>query len=86
MEKLIEPLQQWALENQEERSVLVLATDKEKSGCCLTGTTFIITKAIAFQVEKIPEARKVLIMGLLASSKSTRFLSLRARLISWLLK
>lgn len=86
MEKLIEPLQQWALENQEERGVLVLATDKEKIGCCLTGTTYTIAKAVAAQAGDAPEIRRAFLMGLLAASESTRFLSLRARLISWLLK
>lgn len=85
MEKLIEPLQQWAMENQEERGVLVLATDEEKNCCCLTGTTHTIAKAIALQVGRAPEIRHILLMGLLAASKSTRFLSLRLRLVKWLL-
>lgn len=86
MEKLITPLQQWALENQEERGVLVIATDEEKSGCLLTGTKFNVAKAIATQASKNPEVGRVLLMGLFAASKNERFLSLRARLIAWLLK
>lgn len=86
MEKLIKPLQQWAMENQEERSVLVIATDEEKSGCILTGTKFNVARAIASQAEKHPEVRDMLTMGLLAATKNNRFLSLRARLVSWLLK
>ena len=86
MEKLIEPLQQWAMENAEERSVLVIAVDKEKHGCVLTGTYSNIEKAVAHQASKIPELHRVLLMGLLAATKNNRFLSLRARLIAWLLK
>ena len=86
MEKSIELLQQWVLENQEERGVLVLATGEEKNYCCLIGTTYTIAKAMSVRAEKNPEIRRVLSMGLLAASKSQRFLSLRARLISWLLK
>lgn len=85
MEKLIDPLQQWAMENKEERGVLIIVTDEEKSGCLLTGTYLNVSRAIAHQSGKIPDARKVLIMGLLASGKSSRFFSLRARLIKWLL-
>lgn len=85
MENLINPLQQWAQEDDDNRGVLVIVTDEGKSGCLLTGTYFNVSKAIAHQSEKIPEARKVLIMGLLASGKSSRFLSLRARLVKWLL-
>lgn len=86
MEKLINPLQQWAMENQEERGVLVFATDKEKSGCLLTGTHFNIGKAIALQASKNREVYRTLLLGLFAASKNNRFLSLRARLIAWLLK
>lgn len=86
MEKVIEPLQQWAMENQKERGVLVIATDKEKHGCVLTGTYANVAKAIALQASKSPEVRRVLLVGLLATTKNNRFLSLRARLIAWLLK
>lgn len=86
MEKLIDPLQQWAMENKEERGVFVIATDKEKRGCVLTGTYFNIVKAIATQASKDPELHRVLLMGLFAATKDNRFLSLRARLIAWLLK
>lgn len=86
MENLIEPLQQWAMENNKERGVLVIATDEEKSGCSVVGTTFNISKAIALQASKNPELHRVLLMGLFATTKNKRFLSLRARLIAWLLK
>lgn len=86
MEELIEPLQQWAMEDSDNRGVLVIATDEEKSGCSVVGTTFNISKAIALQASENPELHRVLLLGLLAASKSQRFLSLRARLISWLLK
>jgi hypothetical protein len=86
MEKLIEPLQQWAMEDDDNRGVLVIATDEEKSGCLLTGTYFNIGKAIANQASKNPEVYRILSMGLLAATKNNRFLSLRARLIAWLLK
>lgn len=86
MEKLIEPLEQWAMENEEERGVLVFARGEEKSCCAFTGTYANVAKAIAHQVRMHPEILRVLLMGLLAASKNKRFLSLRARLISWLLK
>ena len=86
MEKLIEPLQQWTLEDDDNRGVLVIATDEEKSGCVLTGTYFNVSKAIAHQASKNPEVHRVLLMGLFAATKNNRFLSLRARLIAWLLK
>ena len=86
IEKLIEPLQQWALENQEERGVLVIATDEEKNGYSVVGTTFNVSKAIALQASKNPELHRVLLMGLFAATKNQRFLSLRARLVAWLLK
>lgn len=86
MEKLIEPLQQWALEDDDNRGVLVIATDEEGCGCLLTGTYANVAKAIATQASKYPEVGRVLLMGLLAASKNNRFLSLRARLIAWLLK
>jgi hypothetical protein len=86
MEKLIEPLQQWAKEKQEERGVLVIATDEEKTGCLLTGTECNISTAIAMQAIKNPEVHSVLLMCLFAATKNNRFLSLRARLIAWLLK
>lgn len=86
MENLISPLQQWAMENQEERGVLVIATDKEKHGCVLTGTYANVAKAIATEASKSSEVHHVLLLGLLATTKSNLFLSLRARLIAWLLK
>lgn len=86
MEKLIEPLQQWALEDDDNRGVLVIATDEEGCGCLFTGTRFNIEKAIAHQASKSPEVYRVLFTGLFAASKNNRFLSLRARLIAWLLK
>ena len=86
MEKLINPLQQWAMEDDDNRGVVVIATDEEKSGCVLTGTYFNIEKAIAHQASKNPELHRVLFTGLFAASKNNRFLSLRARLIAWLLK
>ena len=86
MEKLIKPLQQWAMEDFDNRGVLVITTDEEKCGCALVGTYLNIGKEIAHQAEKIPEVHRVLLMGLLAATKNNRFLSLRARLISWLLK
>lgn len=86
MENLIKSLQQWATENKEERGVLVFARDEEKSGCAFTGTYANVAKAIAHQVRMNPKILCVLLMGLLAASKNKRFLSLRARLISWLLK
>lgn len=86
MENLIKPLHQWAMENQEERGVLVIATDGKEHGCVLTGTTLNISKAIATQAIESPEVLHILLMSLLAASKNERFLSLRARLIAWLLK
>lgn len=86
MEKLINPLQQWALADDDNRGVLVIATDKEKHGCVLTGTYANVAKAIATQASKNPEVGRVLLMGLSAASKNNRFPSLRARLIAWLLK
>lgn len=86
MEKLIKPLQQWAMENKEERGVLVFARDEEKSGCVFTGTYANVAKEIAHYVRMNPGILRVLLMGLLAASKNNRFLSLRARLIAWLLK
>jgi hypothetical protein len=86
MEKLIEPLQQWAMENKEERGVLVIATDGENHGCILTGTAFNVSRSIALQASKNPEVLRVLLLGLFAATKNNRFLSLRARLIAWLLK
>lgn len=86
MEKLIKPLQQWAMENNEERSVLVIATDGEKHGCTLTGTTINVSRSIALQAIKNPEVYHILLMGLFAATKNNRFLSLRARLVAWLLK
>lgn len=74
------------MENQEERGVLVIATDEEKGGCLLTGTHFNIEKAIALQASKNAEVHRILFTGLLAATKNSRFLSLRARLVSWLLK
>lgn len=85
MEKLINPLQQWAMEDGDNRGVVVIATDEEKSGCVLTGTYFNIGKAIAHQASKNPELHRVF-TGLFAASKNNRFISLRARLIAWLLK
>lgn len=86
MRKLINPLQQWALADDDNRGVLVIAKDEEKSGCLLTGTYANVAKAIATQASKNPEVGRVLLMGLFAASKNNRFLSLRARLIAWLLK
>jgi hypothetical protein len=86
MKKLIEPLQQWAMEDGQERGVLVIATDEEKTGCLLTGTKSNISKAIARQAIEIPEVYQMLLMGLFAATKNNRFLSLRARLVAWLLK
>ena len=86
MKKLITPLQQWAVENQEKRGVLVITTDEEKSGCALAGTKFNISRALAHQASQTPEVHDILLMGLVAASKNNRFLSLRARLIAWLLK
>ena len=86
MENLIKPLQQWALADEENRGVLVIATDEEKSGCVLTGTYFNVSKAIVHQASKNPELHRVLLIGLFAATKNKRFLSLRARLIAWLLK
>jgi inosine-uridine nucleoside N-ribohydrolase len=86
MENLIKPLQQWAMENVEERGVLVIAADKEKNGCVLTGDMTNVAMAIATQASKSPEVYRVLLMGLFAATKNNRFLSLRARLIAWLLK
>lgn len=85
MEKLIEPLQQWALENKEERGVLVFARDEESSGCAFTGTYANVAEAISRQVRMHPEVLRVLLMGLFAASKNNRFLSLRLRLVKWLL-
>lgn len=85
MEKLIKPLQQWAMENEEERGVLVFARDEEKSGCVFTGTYAIVAKAIAHHVRMNPEILRVLLMGLFAASKNNRFLSLRLLLVKWLL-
>lgn len=86
MEKLIEPLQQWAMENEEERVVLVFARDEKKNGCAFAGTYANVAQAIAHQVRMNPEILRVLLISLLAASKNNRFLSLRARLIAWLLK
>ena len=86
MENLIKPLQQWALENQEERGVLVIATDGKKHGCALTGTAINVSRSIALQAIKNPEVYRILLMGLFAATKNNRFLSLRARLVAWLLK
>lgn len=86
MENLIKPLQQWAMENQEERGVLVIAADEEKSGCGLTGTRLNVSRAIATQASKSPEVHRILLIGLLAATKNNRFLSLRVRLVAWLLK
>lgn len=86
MENLIRPLQQWAMEDGDNRGVVVIATDEEKSGCVLTGTYFNMEKAIAHQASKNPELHRVLFVGLFAATKNKRFLSLRARLIAWLLK
>lgn len=86
MEKLINPLQQWVLADYDNRGVLVITTDEEKSGCLLNGTYANVAKAIAHQASKNPELRRVLIVGLFAATKNNRFLSLRARLIAWLIK
>jgi hypothetical protein len=86
MKKLIEPLQQWALENKEERGVLVIAADGEKHGCTLTGAMFNVSRSIALQASKNPEVYHILLMGLFAATKNNRFPSLRARLVAWLLK
>lgn len=86
MEKLTKPLQQWAMEDNGNRGVLVFARDEEKSGCAFTGTYANVAEAIAHQVRMNPEILRVLLMGLFAASKKNRFLFLRARLISWLLK
>lgn len=86
MKNLIDRLQQWAMEDSDNRGVLVITTDEEKCGCALVGTYLNIEKAIAHQAEKIPEVHRVLLMGLLAATKNNRFPSLRARLIAWLLK
>lgn len=86
MENLINPLQQWAMEDEDNRGLLVIATDEEKSGCVLTRTYFNVSKAIAHQAIKNPEVYRILLMGLFAATKNNRFLSLRARLIAWLLK
>lgn len=85
MEKLIEPLQQWAMEDSDNRAVLVIATDEKESGCALTGTYANVAKAIAHQASKNPDVHRVLLLGLFAASKNTRFLSLRFRLVKWLL-
>ena len=69
-----------------ERGVLVIATDEEKNGYSVVGTTFNVSKAIALQASKNPELHRVLLMGLFAATKNQRFLSLRARLVAWLLK
>ena len=61
------------------------ATDEEKSGCLLTGTYFNIGKAIAHQASTNPKLRRVLLAGLFAATKNKRFLSLRTRIIDWLL-
>lgn len=74
------------MENPEERGVLVIATDEKKSRCVLIGTKSNISKAIAMQAIKNPEVHNILLMGLFATTKNNRFLSLRARLIVWLLK
>lgn len=86
MEKLISPLQQWAMEDNGNRGVLVITTNEEKSGCVLTGTCANVAKAIAHLASRTLELHRVLLMGLFAASKNNRFLSLRARLIAWLLK
>lgn len=86
MKKLLNPLQQWAMEDGDNRGVVVIATDEEKSGCVLTGTCLNIEKAIAHAARKNPELHRVLFVGLLAATKNNRFLSLRTRLIAWLLK
>lgn len=74
------------MEDDYNRGVLVIATDEEKSGCAITGTYANVAQAIAVQASKSPEVHSVLLMGLFAATKNTRFLSLRARLIAWLLK
>lgn len=86
MKNLIEPLQQWAMEDSDNRGVLVFATDEEKNGCVLTGSNVNVAMAIALQASKNPEVYRTLLMGLFAATKNNRFLSLRARLIAWLLK
>jgi len=86
MENLIKPLQQWAMENQEERGVLVFAKDEEKSGCVLTGSYANVAMAIALQASNNPEVYRTLLLGLFAATKNNRFLSLRVRLIAWLIK
>ena len=86
MKKLIKPLQQWAMEDSDNRGVLVIATDEGKGSCCLTGTILNIAKAIAAQANQDAEIHRILLAGLIAASKSQRFLSLRARLIALLLK
>lgn len=85
MEKLIKPLQQWAMEDNDNRGVLVITTNEEMSGCDLTRTYANVAKAIACQASKIPELHRVLLMGLFAATKNNRFLSLRFRLVKWLL-
>lgn len=74
------------MEDGDNRGVVVIATDEEKSGCVLTGTCLNIEKAIAHAARKNPELHRVLFVGLLAATKNNRFLSLRTRLIAWLLK
>lgn len=86
MEKLIEPLQQWAMENEQERGVLVITADKKVSCCGINGTMLNVAKAITVQASQNPEVYRILLMGLFAATKNNRFLSLRARLVSWLLK
>lgn len=86
MEKLFRPLQQWAMKNQEERGVLVIATDKKKHGCVLTGTGLNVAQAIAKHASQNPEVHRILLMGLIAAHQEQSLLSLRARLIAWLLK
>jgi hypothetical protein len=86
MENLIKPLQQWAMENEQERGVLVIAADKKESHCGINGTIFNVAKAITVQASKNPEVYHILLMGLFAATKNNRFLSLRARLVAWLLK
>lgn len=86
MENLIKPLQQWALENQEERGVLVITTDGKEHRCSLTGTAINVSRSIALHAIKHPEVYRILLMGLFAATKNNRFFSLRARLIAWLIK
>ena len=74
------------MEDGDNRGVVVIATDEEKSGCVFAGTYFNIGKAIAQQASENPELHRVLLVGLFVASKNNRFLSLRARLIAWLLK